>query len=293
MRSRKKFVVCPNCDTKLSEKDHFCSHCGQQNHDLKIPFWHLVEEGIESFFHVDRKALLTLKYLIFSPGKLSKEYNEGRRVKYIPPIRLYVIISFLFFFLLNMYAPHELAKEQGKGGISLNFYGIATNELDGLSKTQLDSLINARGIERTEFRLYMIDKLYVLANSNTSNFFHSVLKNISYMMFVLMPGFALILYVFFLNKNRYYVESLFVSIHFHSFVFLLISFFLLVGLTKTIFAILLTPIIVPVYLYFILREYYSQKVFAAVWKTFAIGFLHFFLLAIFTVLTIIVSLYMS
>lgn len=293
MRSKKKFTICPNCENKLTTNDHYCSNCGQQNHDLKIPFWHLIEEGIESFLHVDRKVITTLKLLLFFPGKLSLEFNNGKRVKYIPPIRLYVLISFLFFFLLNINTPQELAKEKGKGGISLIFYGIATNELDGLNRTEVDSLINARGVVQNEFNLFMINKMYDLANSNVSNFLHSVLKNISYMMFVLMPGFAFILYMFFRSKNSYYIESIFVSIHFHSFVFMLISLFLLVGLTKTIFAILLIPITVPIYLFFILRNYYKQKVFAAIWKTLFVGVLHLILFAAFIGVTVVISIYLS
>ncbi|MDP3580751.1 MAG: DUF3667 domain-containing protein, partial [Ignavibacteria bacterium] len=73
---------------------------------------HLVEEGIESLLHIDRKALGTLKLLVVSPGKLSREFNVGRRIKFIPPMRLYVIISLLFFFLLNFNAPHKQSHDK-------------------------------------------------------------------------------------------------------------------------------------------------------------------------------------
>ncbi|MFA7420919.1 MAG: DUF3667 domain-containing protein [Melioribacteraceae bacterium] len=292
MRSKKKFTICPNCENKLTPVDHFCSQCGQQNHDLKIPFWHLVEEGIESFFHIDRKALVTLKLLILSPGELSKEFNEGRRVKFIPPIRLYVLISFLFFFLLNFSIPHSFSNEGKNSSLSISFKGLHTSELVALSKKQTDSLATIKKIPPTEFNKFWIDQLYKIANSSKTEFFHSLFKNISYMMFVLMPGFAFILHLFFRNKNSFYVESLIVSVHFHSFVFLLISVFLLVGLTKTIFAFLLTPILVPAYLFFVLRRYYYQKVFASIWKTTAIGVLHFILFASLFISTVFISIYL-
>jgi hypothetical protein len=290
MRSEVKFPVCPNCSNQLADKDHFCSQCGQQNHDLKVPFLHLAEEGLESFLHIDRKIFATLKLLVFSPGQLSREFNEGRRVKFIPPIRLYVIISFFFFFLLNFNMPHNFSPASHKnGGFSISFKGVFSSELAGLTMAQTDSLMNARNVERTDFNKFWIDQLYKIANSSTFDFLHSLFKNISYMMFVLMPGFALLLFLFFKSNTGFYIENLIVSIHFHSFVFLLMFFFLLTGLTKTIFAFLLTPVIVPIYLFFILRKYYLEKVFASVWKTLALGILYFVLFSVLFIATVTIS----
>ena len=293
MRSKKKFTTCPNCENKLTADDHFCSRCGQPNHDIKIPFGHLVEEGIESFLHIDRKALGTLKLLVASPGKLSKEFNEGRRIKFIPPMRLYVIISLLFFFLLNFNAPHEQSHDKtSNDGLAISYSGIKTHELAGLTKIQTDSLVKARNIKQTEYNKFWINQLYKIANSSSAEFFHSLFKNISYMMFVLMPGFAFILYIFFGNKNSFYVENLIVSVHFHSFVFLLVSVILLIGLLNVSFTFLLLPIIVPVYLYLILRNYYGQKVFASIWKTAVIGLLHSILFAGLFIATVFISIYL-
>ncbi|HSZ87660.1 MAG TPA: DUF3667 domain-containing protein [Puia sp.] len=77
--------------------DKFCSHCGQANTEPKESFFHLVADFFSDITHYDSKVFVTLKDLIFKPGFLTKEYNAGRRVTYLNPVRLYVFISAVFF----------------------------------------------------------------------------------------------------------------------------------------------------------------------------------------------------
>ncbi|MBC6699841.1 DUF3667 domain-containing protein [Hymenobacter sp. BT190] len=79
----------------------FCPRCGQQNHEVNISFDHLVEETLEGLFHFDGKVFRTAGLLLFRPGVLTRRFLEGRRVPYVPPVRLYVFLSFVFFLLLS------------------------------------------------------------------------------------------------------------------------------------------------------------------------------------------------
>ena len=62
----------------------------------------MLEEGLEGILHFDSKVFKTLGLLLFKPGALTKRFLEGHRVPYVPPIRLYVFISFLFFLVLSL-----------------------------------------------------------------------------------------------------------------------------------------------------------------------------------------------
>ncbi|WP_048922239.1 DUF3667 domain-containing protein [Rufibacter radiotolerans] len=110
----RKYPVCTNCDYVFTKEqpDNFCPNCGQENHDLNVPFKHVALELLEGIFHYDSKFWITLKYLLFYPGKLTNEFHRGRRMGYVPPIRLYVFISFIFFFLLSLRAGHMKGGEQ-------------------------------------------------------------------------------------------------------------------------------------------------------------------------------------
>ncbi len=98
-KHRRKLGICPNCNHILQPEDNFCSSCGQENHDLKVPLGHLIYEFIESIFHFDIKVWETLRAIVTRPGKVITDFNEGRRARYVPPARLYIFISVIFFFL--------------------------------------------------------------------------------------------------------------------------------------------------------------------------------------------------
>lgn len=87
---------CENCEAALH--GHYCHDCGQSVHNPVRNFGHAIEEVFESFWHLDGRVFRTLRELM-SPGKVAREYLAGRRVRYIPPLRLFVIVSVLTFFV--------------------------------------------------------------------------------------------------------------------------------------------------------------------------------------------------
>jgi eukaryotic-like serine/threonine-protein kinase len=57
----------------------------------------LFHDVTHEFLHVDSKIFRTVKLLLLKPGFLTREYFEGRRVRYVSPIRLYLVFSVLYF----------------------------------------------------------------------------------------------------------------------------------------------------------------------------------------------------
>ncbi len=104
-----KQPVCANCQYAFrpEEPDEFCPRCGQQNHEPGLRFGHVLEEGLEGILHFDSKVFRTLRLLLFKPGELTQQFLAGHRVPFVPPIRLYVFISFVFFLLLGTAFSHE------------------------------------------------------------------------------------------------------------------------------------------------------------------------------------------
>ena len=95
---------CLNCGTDVQGR--FCHICGQENIEPKETFWNLITHLIYDITHFDGKFFNTVKYLLLKPGFLSKEYNRGRRVSYLNPIKMYVFISaFFFLFLISVINP--------------------------------------------------------------------------------------------------------------------------------------------------------------------------------------------
>ena len=87
--------ICLNCNAELHGR--YCHVCGQENIEPKETVWSLVSHFFYDITHYDGKFFSTTKYLVTRPGFLPKEYIEGRRARYLHPIRLYVFSSALFF----------------------------------------------------------------------------------------------------------------------------------------------------------------------------------------------------
>ncbi len=88
---------CLNCGTIVQGR--YCQHCGQENVVPKETFWHMVTHFFYDITHFDSSFFTTVKILAFKPGFLSREYMNGRRARYLHPIRMYVFTSAVFFLL--------------------------------------------------------------------------------------------------------------------------------------------------------------------------------------------------
>jgi hypothetical protein len=279
-----KYDQCPNCGFDLHNDENFCPKCGQKNHDLKVPLKHVIEEVFENTLHLDSKVFRTVKLLVFKPGYLSLEFNTGKRVNYVPPIRLYVLISFLFFFLLSLVSGghknegetnRAINKGNKKPGMEITYNGIKSSELTGLTISQTDSLMRARKLPNTNINRFIFYKLNNIANSGASEFSHLLMKNISYMMFILMPLFGVWIFIFNRKKLKYFLESLIISIHFHCFVFLMFTILVLIrSVISNEIPLLLGFLIIPVYMFLMLKNAVKQSLGLTLVKTGVIGILY-------------------
>jgi hypothetical protein len=92
-------LVCANCGQPLAGE--FCAACGQRHEPHVHTLGHFAGEAFESISHADSRLWRTLLYLLTKPGFLTREFFDGRRVRYLPPFRLYLVISVLFFLVVG------------------------------------------------------------------------------------------------------------------------------------------------------------------------------------------------
>jgi len=104
---------CENCGAPLT--GHYCAQCGQAAVDYRRSFRHVIADVLESFLNWDSKFFATIALLIFKPWRLTNEFLAGKRVRYVSPLRLYLLASILFFFAVN-YGARDLRFEPGKLG---------------------------------------------------------------------------------------------------------------------------------------------------------------------------------
>ncbi|RDZ27520.1 DUF3667 domain-containing protein [Lysobacter silvisoli] len=90
---------CENCRAPLS--GHYCHHCGQSVVNPIRHAGHALEEVFEAFWHLDGRIFRTLRDLI-RPGRVAANYLAGQRARYVAPLRLFVVLSVLTFFVAQL-----------------------------------------------------------------------------------------------------------------------------------------------------------------------------------------------
>lgn len=92
--------VCQNCNAPLLGPH--CYRCGQPVNGLVRQFTSIIGDFLDSVLNIDARILHTLGPLFAKPGYLSCEYFAGRRVRYVSPVRLFVSLSILTFFVAQL-----------------------------------------------------------------------------------------------------------------------------------------------------------------------------------------------
>jgi len=93
------FTHCENCRAELAGPH--CAQCGQAAIDYRRSFRHVIVDVLDSFLNWDSKFFATIGLLIVKPWRLTNEFLAGRRVRYLHPLRLYLLASIIFFFAVN------------------------------------------------------------------------------------------------------------------------------------------------------------------------------------------------
>jgi hypothetical protein len=97
-------AACANCGAAL--KGRWCHACGQDSHPHNRAIWPLIVEAVEGLFHLDGRLLSTLPDLFFRPGRLARDYLDGRLARHMPPFRTFLASLVIFIFAAE-YAVHQ------------------------------------------------------------------------------------------------------------------------------------------------------------------------------------------
>lgn len=291
MINQRKSDHCFNCSAPLKNEDDFCRKCGQENRDKIVSLKVIISDFLGDYFTFDSKLFRSIFPLIFKPGFLTNEYNAGKRTRYIPPLRMYIFISFIYFFVIGIMGEtyEEYRKEKEKEiaskdtivsdtlkGIYFSDNNVNINIGAGNKKFSIKNLKEVLGsdekmniflenlkLEKTKLNKFLARtfiaqaiKLKEQRDGFTSYFF----RNISIMIFFLMPLFAAVLKLFYLRRKKFYIEHLVFSFHLHSFSFFI---FTLSSLYENKWLDTAAFLLIAIYLFVAMRKVYKQSW----WKT--------------------------
>lgn len=273
---RVKLSQCPNCGTSLLQAENFCPNCGQENHEIIRPASHLWKELLENIVNIDSRFLHTVRTLFSKPGKLTMEYNAGKRMRYLSPVKIYLFASVLFFILQSVAFklnndPNDLLKENlqkdseevitinlGTGSVNMSYE--EAQKLADLKEENLDSFLVQNDLPPNFFYRKLLRQSGRILNGEINSFGNFFNQAISYGMFLLMPLFGFLLLLFYRRQQKFYVEHLIFSIHLHSIAFIFMFFSTLVDILMGFKALgLIFNLIFMIYGLIALRNVYQES----------------------------------
>ncbi len=115
-KQRTPITHCLNCGAPVAGR--YCQECGQETHDQSVALGTVLSEAVSELLSFDSKVVRTVWPLLVRPGFLTNEFNRGRRVRYLSPLKMYLVISALFFFVLSQQSvikrSHLITFDPGK-----------------------------------------------------------------------------------------------------------------------------------------------------------------------------------
>jgi len=241
---------CPNCGAP--RVDRFCSACGQNSRSYLRATREIVGDVLSEAFDLDSRLGRTLRFLVLRPGYLSREFASERRASYVSPVRLYIVVSLVFFGVLSLVtrlepdvepdvppeAQHDIAadpemsqmykqlsdKQRDRLRAILEKQGAATEavrrqlaELDAANSAAPPTSVSA-------FESALSDRVLDLIE-NPRGAYETVISDLPVAMFFTLPLYAAWLKLMY--RRRFYSEHLVFALHLHAFLFFIGTFILI------------------------------------------------------------------
>lgn len=248
---------CRNCDARLTGP--YCAHCGQQARHRGVPIAQLGREMLNEVFSLDTRLLRSLRLLLFQPGHLTREYFAGRRKRYVPPFRLYVVVSFVYFLIFALPGVRPYVEDSSAGEPQATVQVPTDSTIQAAEEAGVASATSEQSESRkVAYQLGRMLKEYFSA-----------------FLFAFVPLVALGLVPLYGNSGRFYVHHLVFALHLQTLVFIveLPRMILDAALPAGVFQRLADPLmwvsiaLASLYALFAVRRFYAQSWWKTVLKT--------------------------
>ena len=277
--SIRKDKTCLNCNYVVENR--FCPNCGQENIETRKTFHHLFIHFFEDLTHYENAFWKTIKNLLLRPASLTSEYLSGKRMSYLAPVRLYIFISFITFFIISflpkeekdtdsktnktekvnkkkmkvglvnmsydekeiddkdlsaqslkikqLYKEGKLTKKEADTLINYSEQSFAKNNENFFfgnkkysSIKELDSLQKVDSKKLNKFQYWITRKLIKVTRNKEPDelkdkFLEAFQHNIPKALFIYMPIFAFLLWLFHSKKRWFYFDHGIFTLHYFSF----------------------------------------------------------------------------
>ncbi|PWT72486.1 MAG: hypothetical protein C5B59_15555 [Bacteroidetes bacterium] len=189
--------VCKNCQNTFTGK--YCNECGEKaysEHDRSLS--HVVHEFSHLTLHFDSKIFTSIKTIFSKPGLLSKDFCDGKRKKYYPPVSLFLVMVILYL-IFPVFRGLNLPLNYYR-----DFYGRASRQM-----------IEEK-MAKEEIQFDRLAEKYEKVSEKTAKI----------LLFLVIPMSAIPLYLIFYWKRKYLFDSIILSAELNT-TFIFVIFFMI------------------------------------------------------------------
>jgi hypothetical protein len=276
--------ACLNCGATLTGP--FCAECGQRDIPPYPSTKELAIDAISEFSGWDGRLANTFVALVRRPGLLTLEFLEGRRVRYISPLRVYLSASVVYFLLAAAAPQLRLGTAQLASGLRVDATAsgtpssapqrVADAASESLTSQDLTAAEKQQALSDINRAPAIMQPFLRKVVADPAGFRRGILENMPRLLFVLLPVFAAIVALFY--RHRKYPEHLYFAIHLFAFVFFALAVAELAKFTMVpILAAMVSfcvVIAVPTYATLALRRVYGGSLGRTIIKELAIGLIY-------------------
>ncbi len=223
---------CLNCGTVVDGRH--CAQCGQAADVHVLSVKEVAGDVTHSLLHLDSRVWSTLRLLVRRPGELTREFIAGRHQAYIPPFRLYLAISILYFALSALLPESGLfdldaTRDAGDAAV------IAPVRVEGESSggETLEKVLEGAGAcqvslggdtpNSTDIEKALSRACLQIKRDGGKLLAERFAATAPKLMFLFLPLMAAVALLFYWRPRRLYAEHLVVFLHNHAFTFLLLG----------------------------------------------------------------------
>ena len=263
----KSVTECLNCGAPVSQR--YCGQCGQLQDTFKRPLVSLIREGASDLFSIDSRSARTIPPLLFRPGRITRNYIDGKRTCYVPPFRLYLLTSLLFFFCLFAFSGLGASVEEMAADWEIRA-GEQTETVVDEAIEQAPAAPNATGGNSVRISGEQIEATVVQLLQEPKRLVMLIQAWTPRVVILLVPltviGLALV-YPF--KKNIFLYDHIIVALHFQTFMFFLLGAIWLAPESWTNNILFVSMFIVaPLYFYRMQRVVYQGGRWLTIGRTF-------------------------
>jgi hypothetical protein len=217
---------CENCGNEVSQR--YCAACGQRLDPPVHSLLHFSQVAAEDLTHADSRLWRTLAALLFKPGFLTAQFLAGRRASYLPPVRLYLVLSVLFFIWVSagqsklQVVRLDSERDAPAAEVSTPFSPALPGESAQQRSERLchDTVYHGPWQERLAPLVSRACRRVVEDSGRSMR--EAFLHNLPRAMFLFLPLLAGVMMLMYWRPRHYYVEHLLLFVHNHAFAFVLL-----------------------------------------------------------------------